>query len=153
MRSFVLLTVLLLSGFAGSAQLLKTQVETLITNDANRNWQFQIYKKSLGSHCKGDGQLFTFFKNGKLQRKRCVNSKAEFKELTWKLVAIGNEANGEWQIVLSEPIEISGGNFILSMRVDLPQGKTHVRDKKMIWRVVPDCKACPEQTITLTSIN
>lgn len=153
MYKLFLLTGLLVIAIDCSAQLSKTQVEELVTNGTTRNWQFLIYKKSLGAACTGEGQLFTFFTDGKMQRKRCVNGKIEFKEARWKVTAVGNEANGEWQLMLSEPIEIKDGNYLQEMRLDLPQGKTHSRDKKMIWRVVANCKACPEQTIVLTSIN
>jgi len=88
-----------------------------------------------------------------MQQKKCVNGKMEFKETSWKITAVGNEANGEWQLTLGEPIEIKDDSYLQAMRLDLPQGKTHCRDKKMIWRVVANCKACPEQTIVLTSIN
>jgi hypothetical protein len=150
----LLTTILLSCAFlAAQAQLSRTKVESLISNNDTRNWQFKKYKKTLGSECSGDGQLFTFLKGGKAQRKRCVNGKIEFTEFTWELKAEGDESKGEWTLIFGREIEIENGNHVLSLRLELPHGKENTPATKMIWRTVPDCKSCIEQIITLSSVN
>ena len=153
MSKLLFVAVAIIFSLTLQAQLTKPEMEDLITNGSSRNWQFLTYKKTLGAECDGDGQLYTFFNNGKLQRKRCINKKTEFQEVTWKLIPVSEATRGEWQIQLSQPIEIAKGSYVQTMRVDLPLGKMHEKNKKMILRVVPDCKACVEQDVTLTSMN
>lgn len=143
----------LLCAFFSDAQLTKIQVEKLLTNDKNRSWEFKEYKKTLGNECSGDGQLYTFFKTGKVQRKRCVNKKRDVKELTWKIIPVGAAENGEWQLELSEEIELENSNYLKTMRIDLPLGEINKAGKTMKWRVVPDCKPCTEQIVSLKSTD
>jgi hypothetical protein len=141
----------LLFSFLTNAQLTKTQVEKLLTNDKNRSWEFKEFKKTSGNECNGNGQLYIFYITGKVQRKRCINKKREVNELTWKIIPVGTEANGEWQLELSEKIELENSNYMKKMRIDLPLGEINKKGKLMTWRVVPDCKACIAQIVTLKS--
>src|SRR2546423_1156497 len=154
MKKYRLFFFTILISSVANAQLSKEQTEKYITNGSIRNWQFKTYKKSLGgSECSGDGQLFTFNKDGTLQRKRCMNGKKDFKALKWQLIPVRGSNDSEWQVRLSEPIEIKSGNFIETMRVYLPLPKTNSKGKEMRLQVVPDCKACVQQTLILSSID
>jgi hypothetical protein len=135
------------------AQLSRNRVEMLLTNSKSRTWQFKEYKKTLGSECTGNGQLFIFYKGGKLQRVRCVNGKREFKELTWKIVPTTKAGSGEWQLELSQSVEFENGGSIQVMRIELPLGEANKKGKTMNWKDVPECKQCIGQTIILKSTN
>ena len=153
MRYFASLLLPLVLSCQAAAQLPKAQMVDILTNGNARDWQLESYKKTLGNECEGDGQLFTFLKNGKVQRKRCVNGTVDFKEVSWSLEAVGNAANREWKLVFSEPLEMNTGDSILSMRLDLPVPEKNKPAKEMFWRVMPNCKSCMEQRLTLSSKN
>jgi hypothetical protein len=135
------------------AQLSQKQIEEQLTNGVKRSWQFNSYKKTLGSDCHGNWQLYTFYKGGKVQRKRCVEGKTEFIETTWKITPVNKSAEGEWQLTLSQPIELGQGTSLQTMRIDLPLAEIKKKGKNMIWRSVPECKSCEEQIVKLSSID
>ncbi len=113
---------------------------------------FADYKKTLGPECTGNGILFTFMKNGKVQVKSCENGQLSFKELNWALIPLDNQ-DMEWKILFTGGILVIEGHDIAMLRVDLPSAKPKVKGKKMIWRQFPGCKSCPGADITLVSKN
>lgn len=151
MKRTILSLLITSVAFCGIAQHSKKKMEEYLTNGSNRDWQLADYKKTLGNECKGNGQLFTFFKDGRVQVKRCIDTKIDFKALTWSLQPV-NGSEAEWQIELSRPIEVEEGS-VRVIRIDLPLAEKKKPNKKMIWREFPDCKACPQQNITLLSKN
>lgn len=153
MNKMIFCLVCIFSSFVSQAQFSLTEMQELITNGKSRDWQLADYRKTLGNECRGNGQLFTFFKTGKVQLKKCINNKVEFKEFMWNLVPVGQTSNGEWKIELTGKVIIDEQVSITSIRIDLPLAEKNKPNKRMIWREFPGCKACPQQNLTLISKN
>ncbi|MCW3108956.1 MAG: hypothetical protein JWQ09_3462 [Segetibacter sp.] len=151
MKRLLIYLFLVSLSYLAKGQHPQNKMEEYLTNGKSRDWQLADYRKTLGNECKGNGQIFTFFKDGRVQVKKCVNNKIDFKSLTWSLQPINGSQN-EWQIVLNQSIDVDEGN-VRVIRIDLPLAEKKKRNKKMIWREFPNCKACPQQSITLLSKN
>jgi hypothetical protein len=145
--------LILLISTVTKAQLNKAETEDQITNGKSREWLLADYKLILGTGCQGDGELYTFYKNGKVQRKRCVDGKLEYKELDWALRPVGPESDMEWQIVFSEPLGTKNGYSIKAIRVDLPSPRKNTPKQQMIWRDPPQSKLSFGQALKLISKN
>lgn len=81
MKKILALSVLFLAILRVHAQQTQADMIHFLTNDNQRSWSFNDYRITLGASCSGQGQLFTFFKNGTVQWKKCVNDSLQFKVL------------------------------------------------------------------------
>jgi hypothetical protein len=153
MHRYLFFLILISTPMFLRAQLQKKDVELLLTNGKSRDWRIDSVITSLGVGCIGTWQFYKFFSNGKVQRKVCMNGELTYTELSWKLVPVGGDNSGEWQLELDKPLSFKNGQSIQVMRIDWPLGKVSEPKQKMIWRQVPDCKACYQEEITLLSMN
>jgi hypothetical protein len=155
MKKLFFLLILLFIVRTSFSQLNEQQVKELLTNGKSREWMFKEYKKTSGNECTGDGYLFSFLVNGKVQIKRCIDNKAKLIETAWSLQPVKDKGvikEGEWEISLATKIEIENSTFKV-MRIDMPLTQLKKKRQKMIWRFLPHEKAEAEERIILISNN
>jgi len=153
MKKILALSVLFLAILRVHAQQTQADMIHFLTNDNQRSWSFNDYRITLGASCSGQGQLFTFFKNGTVQWKKCVNDSLQFKVLNWKIEAVNKDNPNDFVLELNEGINVSQNGSLQELRIYFVSPDVHKKNIKMLWYVVPRFKGNEEATIDLLSMN
>lgn len=145
------LLLLLFCHLYATAQTSRKEVEQLLTNGDKREWLFKEFRKTLSISCVGEWQRYTFFQDGRLERKRCQEGEVVIEDFSWKLIPVKNGMPGEWQLEFSEPIVFNENDSVQQVRCDLPLGQLNKAGQQMIWQIVPTAGFFTR--IHLTSLN